>query len=72
MNSFAPFRRTVLEVLEEGEEVVVTTRVWTVEELVFRRRTTERAMVVRDTVRTVDVDVDAHSAIPGHREPHSR
>jgi hypothetical protein len=59
----------VLDVLEQGEEIVVTTRVWTVEELVFRRRVTERSVVVRDTVRTVDVDVDPYSAIARTPDP---
>ena len=70
-DTFTTFRQAVLDVVEQGEEVVVTTRVWTVAELVFTRRVTERSVVVRDTVRTVEVDVDPYSAIARNSDPHA-
>ena len=67
--TFEPFRRAVLEIEEHGEEVVVTTQVWTIEELVVRRQVTERPTVVRDTLRRVAVDVTGIPVAPPQADP---
>lgn len=56
-DTFQAFRSGVLEVRENGEEIILTKNVWAVEELVFTTNITERSAVVRETIRSVDVDV---------------
>ena len=65
---FRPFRSGVLDVLEEGEEVVVTKQVWTTEELVFTKRVTARTAVVPDSLRTVDVGAYSPATPSGGRD----
>lgn len=52
------FKDAVIEVIENGEEVVVTKQVWVVEEVVLTKNITEHDEIVRGTVRSVDVDVE--------------
>jgi stress response protein YsnF len=53
-----PFDEQTIEVQEMYEEPVVSKVLLQTEEVIVRKRVTERTAVIRDTVRVTDVDVE--------------